>query len=139
MRLGSLALLTLVAACGSSGQGSAPAAPAPAGACPLERGTMVLNTSFSSSGERAGIVLQPGCVYWATTDVGGVQLTLRPRVSGTAMPYMAQQMGAGVAGGVTYEIRANVGGEYEIWATGMRAGNPVKVEVTVRGSLGKSQ
>lgn len=145
MRTTTLAALALVAACSSGSQGTAPAAPAPASAeapattaaCPLERGTMVLNTNFTNSGERAGITLQAGCVYWATTNIGGVQLTLRPRVSGTAMPYMAQQMGAGVAGGSTWEIRANVGGEYEIWASGLRAGTPVKVEVTIRGSLSK--
>lgn len=139
-----LALLALVAACSSGGQGGAAAPPSPSaaaptatGACPLERGTMVLATTFTNSGERNGIVLQAGCVYWATTNVGGVQLVLRPRVSGTAMPYMAEQMGSSVSGGKTWEIRANVGGEFEIWATGLRAGNPVKLEVTVRGSLSK--
>jgi len=145
MRRTFLGLFTfLAAACSSGGQGNpAPATPAPTGAapstaasCPLERGTMVLNTSFSNSGERAALTLQAGCLYWATTDVSGIQLQLRPRVTGTQRPYVGSLMGGGgVTGGQTWEIRATNTGEFEIWATGAPAGRAVKLEVTVRGSL----
>lgn len=134
----------LAAACSSGSQGNlAPAAPAPSGAapaaatsCPLERGTMVLNTSFTNSGERAALTLQAGCLYWATTDVSGIQLQLRPRVTGTQRPYIGSLMGGGgVTGGQTWEIRATNSGEFEVWATGAPAGQAVKLEVTVRGPL----
>jgi hypothetical protein len=103
--------------------------------CPIEVGTKVLTTEFTSSGERARIQLEGGCRYWATTDIGGAQLQLRPRSSGTQMPYMGQVMGGGVQGGSTWEIRATTSGEYDIWATGTAAGRAVRVTVDVRGSL----
>jgi hypothetical protein len=143
MRNQLIAALLVLTACSSGSQGSTAAAPAPtgtaqaAGTCPLEQGTMVLNTSFSNVGERAALNLRAGCIYWATTNVSGVKLALRARVTGTAMPYMAETMGAGVAGGSTWELRSSIDGEYEIWAAGMQGGNPVKVEVTVRGSMGQ--
>ena len=139
----SLLVTALVAltACSSAGQGAAPA-PAPASGdaaistattCPLEVGTRVLSTEFSASGERARVTFRAGCLYWATTDVGGVLLQLRPRSSGTQMPYVGQLMGGGVQGGSTWEIRATIDAEYDIWATGAPSGRAVKLEVTVRG------
>ena len=134
------ALLALTA-CSSGGQGTAPtptpasgSAPAPtATTCPIEVGTRVLSTEFSASGERARITFRAGCLYWATTDVGGVLLQLRPRSSGTQMPYVGQLMSGGVQGGSTWEIRATIDGEYDIWATGAPSGRAVKLEVAVRG------
>jgi hypothetical protein len=142
MRTPILATLTLLAACSSGSQSAGTATPAPAsatttaasGRCPLEVGTRVLSTEFTSAGERARITLQAGCVYWATTDVGGVTLQLRPRTSGTQLPYLGQLMSAGVQGGSTWEIRATIDGEYDIWATFSRNVRAVKLEVTVRGS-----
>ena len=134
------ALLALTA-CSSGTQGATPA-PAPssgangpvsATTCPIDVGTRVLATEFSASGERARITFRAGCLYWATTDVSGVLLQLRPRTSGTQMPYVGQLMGGGVQGGSTWEIRATIDGEYDIWATGAPSGRAVKLEVTVRG------
>ena len=93
----------------------------------------MLSTEFSASGERARITFRAGCLYWATTDVSGVLLQLRPRSSGTQMPYVGQLMSGGVQGGSTWEIRATIDGEYDIWATGAPSGRAVKLEVTVRG------
>ena len=135
------ATLVALAACGSGSQGTT-TAPAPSAggtpastttSCPVEVGTRVLATEFSSSGERARITLRAGCVYWATTDVSGVLLQLRPRTSGTQMPYVGQLMSGGVQGGSTWEIRTTIDGEYDIWATGAPGGRAVKLEVTVRG------
>ncbi len=134
------ALLALTA-CSSGTQGATPApasssganAPVSATTCPIEVGTRVLSTEFSASGERARITFRAGCLYWATTDVSGVLLQLRPRTSGTQMPYMGQLMGGGVQGGSTWEVRATIDGEYDIWATGAPSGRAVKLEVTVRG------
>ena len=133
--------LVALAACSSGNQGTTPApAPASGGAqaaptttCPIEVGTRVLSTEFSASGERARITFRAGCLYWATTDVGGVLLQLRPRSSGTQMPYVGQLMSGGVQGGSTWEIRATIDGEYDIWATGAPSGRAVKLEVAVRG------
>jgi len=141
MRVHSLLLLGLFAACSSGSQTNAPA-PAPAAGggepsavttCPLAVGTTVLSTVFTSSGERAAITLQSGCLYWATTDVGGIQLQLKPRSSGTQLPYVGQLMSGGVQGGSTWEIRATISGEYNIWVTGAPSGRAVKLSVAVRG------
>jgi hypothetical protein len=144
MRTPSLILAALLSACSSGSTSGTSPAPAPAAGaaeptasatCPLAAGTNVLSTEFTSSGERARIVLEAGCLYWATTDVGGIRLQLRPRTSGTQMPYLGQVMGGGVSGGSTWEVRANIGGEYDIWATGAPTGRAVKLDVVVRGSL----
>ena len=141
MRSFLITALVATAACSSGSQGTAPApAPASGGAqgptattCPIEVGSRVLSTEFSASGERARITFRAGCLYWATTDVSGVLLQLRPRSAGTQMPYMGQLMGGGVQGGSTWEIRATIDGEYDVWATGAPSGRAVKLEVTVRG------
>ena len=146
MRASPLITLAFVAACSSGSQGgTATTSPAPASggaeasatstACPLAVGTRVLSTEFTSSGERARVTLRAGCLYWATTDVGGIQLQLRPRTSGTQTPYIGQLMSGGVQGGSTWEIRATIEGEYDIWATGAPTGRAVRLEVQVRGSL----
>jgi len=142
MRTPQLALLALLAACSSGSQSGASPTPAPAPggtesaaatSCPLAVGTTVLSTSFTSSGERASVAFQAGCVYWATTDVGGVLLQLRPRSSGTQLPYVGQVMSGGVQGGSTWEIRASISGEYNVWVTGAPSGRAVKLTVAVRG------
>ena len=101
----------------------------------LHTTTYGLSTSAAESliSGAARITLRAGCLYWAITDVSGVLLQLRPRSSGTQMPYMGQLMGGGVQGGSTWEIRATIDGEYDIWATGAPSGRAVKLEVTVRG------
>ena len=143
MRTSQLALLALLAACSSGGQGGASPAPTPASdgatptaatTCPLAVGTTVLSTSFTSSGERAALAFRAGCLYWATTDVSGILLQLRPRSSGTQLPYVGQLMSGGVQGGSTWEIRATIDGEYNIWVTGAPTGRAVKLEVSVRGN-----
>ena len=136
-----LLLLPVIAAC-SSGTKTDPApAPAPAGgpaavaaACPTAAGTTVLATEFTSTGERARVTLEAGCLYWATTDVSGIRLQLRPRTSGTQLPYVGQLMSGGVQGGSTWEVRTTIEGEYDIWVTGAPTGRAVKVTLTVRGS-----
>jgi hypothetical protein len=143
MRTSPLLLLALLAACSSGTQGSSTPAPAPgAGAaepsasavCPIAAGTTVLTTDFVASGQRARITLEPGCLYWATTDVAGIRLQLRPRTSGTQMPFIGQLMSGGVQGGSTWEIRPTVRDEYDIWATGAPTGRSVRLTVTVRGT-----
>lgn len=142
MRILRLVPLALLAACTSGSPSSASPTPAPASGgaesaaattCPLAVGTSVLSTSFTSSGERASVALQAGCVYWATTDVSGVLLQLRPRSSGTQLPYVGQLMSGGVQGGSTWEIRATISGEYNVWVTGAPSGRAVKLSVVVRG------
>jgi predicted secreted protein len=135
-----LVTLAVLAASSASAQNDTSKAAAPTAAapltCPLEKGTTVLSTEFSSTGEKAGIMLQAGCVYWATTDVSGIQLQLKPRTSGTQMPYLGKTMsGGGVSGGQTWEIRVTTSGEFQIWATGQPRGRAVKLSVTVRGSV----
>ena len=132
--------LVALTACSSGSQSTPSPVPASAGSetstattCPIEVGTRVLSTEFSASGERARITFRAGCVYWATTDASGVLLQLRPRSSGTQMPYVGQLMSGGVQGGSTWEIRATIDGEYDVWATGAPSGRAVKLEVTVRG------
>jgi len=141
MRLLNILVFTVLAACSASGQ-SDTTTPAPAGGaepaisttCPTAVGATVLSTSFTASGERAPIVFQAGCLYWATTDVGGILLQLRPRRAGTQLPYLGQLMSGGVQGGSTWEIRATIDGEYNIWVTGAPSGRAVKLSVTVRGN-----
>ncbi|MEZ4413913.1 MAG: hypothetical protein R2910_13070 [Gemmatimonadales bacterium] len=141
MRTAYLAFLVLLGACSSGQQASTSAAPAPASdaeqvsatSCPIAVGTTVLSTEFTSTGERARIDLVAGCRYNATTDVGGIQLQLRPRMSGTQSPYVGQLMSGGVQGGSTWEIRATTSGEYNVWVTGAQSGRAVRLEVTVRG------
>jgi len=143
MRIASLPALAILAACSSGSQGTSTAAPAaapstPSGvaaACPISSGTVVLATEFTSSGERAAITLEAGCLYYAVTDVGGILLQLRPRQSGTQMPYVGQLMSGGVAGGSTWEIRATTAGEYQVWVTGAPSGRAVRVTVTARGPI----
>ncbi len=141
MRTSQLLLLALFTACASSNQGAAAAAPAPSGptgvapVCPISAGTVVLATEFTSSGERAALTLETGCLYYAETDVGGITIQLRPRQSGTQMPYVGRLMSGGVAGGSTWEIRATTTGEFQIWATGAPSGRAVKVTVTGRGPI----
>jgi hypothetical protein len=139
MRIPMLVSLGLLAAGSASAQNPADTAktPAPAAAaCPIEAGTTVLSTEFTSTGEKATVMLQAGCLYWATTDVGGIQLQLRPRTSGTQMPYIGKTMsGGGVSGGETWEIRVTTSGEFQVWATGQPRGRPVKLSVTVRGDI----
>jgi len=139
VRLHPLAALALLAACSPSGQGDTASTPAPAaseeaGACPLEAGSTVLSTEVNNSGERRDITLQAGCIYQAETDVRGVTLQLRPRTSGTQLPYVGQLMSGGVQGGATWEIRANTTGEYQLVVTGAPTGRTVRINVTVRGS-----
>jgi hypothetical protein len=142
MRTSPFLFLALLGAC-SSGSQTSTAAPAPAAGgaapavattCPLEVGTTVLSTSFTSSGERASVTFRAGCLYWAATDVSGILLQLRPRSSGTQLPYVGQLMSGGVQGGSTWEIRATIDGEYNIWVTGAPSGRAVKLSVTVRGN-----
>ena len=140
MRAPSLVFLAVLAACSSGSQSDTASAPAPSaasvstGPCPTAVGTTVLSTEFTSSGERARVTLQAGCLYWATTDVGGIRLQLRPRTSGTQLPYVGQLMSGGVQGGSTWEIRTTIEGEYDIWVTGAPTGRAVRVTMTVRGS-----
>lgn len=140
MRAPSLFCLALVTACSSGSQSGTAAAPAPTaaatstGPCPTAVGTTVLATEFTSSGERTRVTLKAGCLYWATTDVGGIQLQLRPRSSGTQLPYVGQLMSGGVQGGSTWEVRTTIEGEYDIWVTGAPTGRAVRVTMTVRGS-----
>jgi hypothetical protein len=141
VRISSLTALAVLAACSSSGQTDTtptPAATPPAGvaaACPISAGTTVLATEFTSTGERAAITLEAGCLYHAETDVGGITLQLRPRQSGTQMPYLGSLMTGGVAGGSTWEIRATITGEYQLWVTGAPSGRAVRVTVTSRGPI----
>ncbi len=144
MRHYPLAALVLLVACSPSSQGDTTSTPAPAaaaegGACPLETGSTVLATEVNNSGERRDIALQAGCVYWAETDVRGVTLQLRPRTSGTQLPYVGQMMSGGVQGGATWEIRANTTGEYQLVVTGAPTGRAVRITVTVRGSTAPTQ
>lgn len=135
MRMPILVALALLAASSAAAQNDTtkPAAPA---TCPIEKGTRVLATEFTSTGERADIALQAGCLYQATTDVAGIQLQLKPRTSGTQLPYIGRSMsGGGVSGGQSWEIRVTTSGEFQIWATGQPRGRPVKLEVEVRGNL----
>ena len=139
MRHLALAVLGMLAACSPSSQGDTAATPAPSagasdGVCPVEPGTSVLQTEVNNSGERRDITLQAGCVYWAETDVRGTTLQLRPRTSGTQLPYLGQLMSGGVQGGSTWEIRANTTGDYQIVVTGAPTGRAVRITVTVRGS-----
>lgn len=140
MRTPSLVVLAVLAACSSASQSDTASAPAPSavasssGPCPTAVGTTVLATEFTSSGERARVTLQGGCVYHAVTDVGGIRLQLRPRTSGTQLPYIGQLMSGGVQGGSTWEVRTTIEGEYDIWVTGAPTGRAVKVTMTVRGS-----
>ncbi len=141
MRTASLALLAVLTACSSSGQGDTAAAPAPAqpagtaAACPISAGTTVLAADFTSTGERAALTLEAGCLYHAETDVGGITIQLRPRQSGTQMPYIGRLMAGGVSGGSTWEIRATLSGEYQLWVTGAPSGRAVRVTVTSRGPI----
>ena len=138
MRIPILVTLALLGARTAAAQNDTtkPAAPAAPLTCPIEKGTIVLSTEFTSTGEKAGIMLQAGCLYWATTDVGGIQLQLKPRTSGTQMPYLAKTMsGGGVSGGETWEIRVTTSGEFQVWATGQPRGRPVKLEVQVHGNV----
>jgi hypothetical protein len=138
MRIPILVTLALLGAGTAAAQNDTtkPAAPAAPLACPIEAGTTVLSTEFTSTGEKATVMLQAGCLYWATTDVGGIQLQLSPRTSGTQMPYVARTMsGGGVSGGETWEIRVTTSGEFQVWATGQPRGRPVKLSVTVRGDI----
>jgi len=138
MRMPILVALTLLGASTAAAQNDTtkPAAATAPTTCPIEKGTRVLATEFTSTGERADIALQAGCLYRATTDVGGIQLQLKPRTSGTQMPYIGKTMsGGGVSGGQTWEIRVTTSGEFQIWATGQPRGRPVKLEVDVRGNL----
>jgi hypothetical protein len=140
MRVFFLVLLAPLVACSSGSQSDTGSAPAPSaaapstGACPTAVGTTVLATEFTSSGERARITLQAGCLYWATADVSGIEVRLRPRSSGTQLPYVGQLMSGGVQGGSTWEIRTTIEGEYDIWVTGAPTGRAVRVTMTVRGS-----
>ena len=143
MRTPMVLLFAALAACSSSSQvdpapapGAAPSGsqPAVATSCPTAVGTTVLSTEFTSSGERARVTLRAGCLYWATTDVGGIRLQLRPRTSGTQLPYVGQLMSGGVQGGSTWEVRTTIEGEYDIWVTGAPTGRAVRVTMTVRGS-----
>ncbi len=141
MRLASLAVLALLTACSSGGQSDPTPAPTPgsptgvAPVCPISSGTTVLSTEFTSTGERAAITLEAGCLYYAETDVGGITIQLRPRQSGTQMPYVGRLMSGGVAGGSTWEIRATTTAEYQIWATGAPSGRAVRLTVTGRGPI----
>jgi hypothetical protein len=141
MRIPSLTALALLAACSSGTQADTASTPAPAPppgvapACPISAGTRVLTADFTSAGERAAVLLEAGCLYYAETDVGGITLQLRPRQSGTQMPYIGQLMSGGVAGGSTWEIRATITGEYQIWVTGAGSGRAVRVTVTSRGPI----
>jgi len=138
MRMPILVALALLVASTAAAQNDTtkPATPAAPPACPIEKGTRVLATEFTSTGERADIALQAGCLYQATTDVAGIQLQLKPRTSGTQMPYVGRSMsGGGASGGQSWEIRVTTSGEFQIWATGQPRGRPVKLEVEVRGNL----
>jgi len=138
MRIPMLVTLALLGAGTASAQNDTSKAAAPAAplTCPIEAGTTVLSTEFTSTGEKAGIMLQAGCLYWATTDVSGIQLQLKPRTSGTQMPYIATTMsGGGASGGQTWEIRVTTSGEFQIWATGQPRGRAVKLSVVVRGNI----
>jgi len=138
MRAPQLAVLVLLFGCSSGTQGGSdpaitPSPSASATTCPITVGTTVLSTEFTSTGERARIDLVAGCRYNATTDVGGIQVQLRPRTSGTQLPYIGQLMSGGVTGGSTWEIRTTISGEYNIWVTGAPTGRAVRLSVTVRG------
>lgn len=141
MRIISLTALAVLAACSSGGQTDttpAPAASSPTGVaspCTVPAGTRILTADFTSAGERAAVILEAGCLYYAETDVGGITLQLRPRQSGTQMPYIGQLMSGGVAGGSTWEIRATITGAYQIWVTGAGSGRAVRVTVTSRGPI----
>lgn len=143
MRLHPLVTLALLAACSPGGQ-STTSTPAPAassgaasdGTCPLEVGTSVLATEINNAGERRDLTLTAGCRYWAETDVRGTTIQLRPRTSGTQLPYIGEVMSGGVQGGTTWEIRANTTGEYQVVVTGAPTGRSVRLTVTVRGSTG---
>lgn len=142
MRTPSVLLVAVLAACSSGTPGAT--APAPAAApvgptatadCPLVPGSTVLATEFTSTGERADITLTTGCLYWAETDVSGINIQLRPRTSGTQLPYIGRLMSGGAQGGTTWELRATNGGEFQIWATGAPTGRAVKLTVTARGPI----
>lgn len=137
MRTLPMLLLAALSACSS--HPSTPSTPTPeataTGPCPIEVGTTVLTTEFTSTGERADLSLTAGCLYHAETDVGGITIQLRPRTSGTQLPYVGRLMSGGVQGGSTWEIRATSTGEYQIWATGQPTGRAVKLTVTARGSV----
>lgn len=139
MRSTPLIGLAVLVGCSSGGKADptpAPAsAPGVAAACPIPAGTAILATDFTSAGERADLTLEAGCLYYAETDVGGITIQLRPRLSGTQLPYVGRLMSGGVAGGSTWEIRATSAGEYQIWVTGAPSGRLVRVTVTGRGPI----
>lgn len=142
MRVTPLILAAVLAGCSSSNPPASTPAPAggaaaATGSCPIEAGTTILATEFTSAGERADIGLTAGCKYYAETDMSGVTIQLRARTSGTQVPYIGRIASGGVQGGSTWEIRANSTGEYQIWATGSTGTRAVRVTVTARGSLGE--
>jgi len=141
--------LLVLAACGSGAQSGGTPAPTPeaaaaaaagvtaegAASCTVPAGTQVLNYQFSSSGERATVMLIRGCLYHAETNQSGIQLVIEPRMPGTQRPYVAPLMGgAGVTGGQIFEIRPRSDGEFYVRATGMRAAQPVTLTITGRGA-----
>jgi hypothetical protein len=141
MRVAPLILLATLAGCSSANPPASTPAPAggdPAAAsagCPIEAGTTILATEFTSAGERTDIMLTAGCKYYAETDMSGVTIELRARTSGTQKPYIGRLMSGGVQGGSTWEIRATSTGEFQIWATGSTGGRAVRVTVTSRGPI----
>jgi hypothetical protein len=136
----SLSLLAF-AACSSGSKPTETPAPAAApatttsGGCSLKAGTTVGSYQFTSAQERYRVSLVKGCLYWASTDQQGVRLDIKPRTSGMQPPYVAQAMSAGAQGGVTWEIRPAVDGDYDIRSSGPSGGRPVQLTVTVRGPV----
>jgi hypothetical protein len=133
----SLSLLAL-AACSSGSKPTetpAPAAATTSGSCSLKAGTIVGRYEFTSAQQRYRASLVKGCLYWASTDQQGVRLDIRPRATGMQPPYVGQAMSAGAQGGVAWEIRPAVDGDYDIRSTGPSGGRPVQLTITVRGPV----
>ena len=138
-----IAALATLTACSHGGGATAPQPPTPAAApatagpdgCSLKAGTTVATHEFTSSQERVRVSLLKGCLYWASTDQQGVRLDIKPRSSGMQTPYVAQAMSAGTQGGMTWEIRPAVDGDYDIRSSGPSGGRPVQLTVTVRGPV----
>jgi hypothetical protein len=133
-----LAVLTACSHGGGTGGTESPA-PAPAtasaGGCSLKPGTTVATYEFTSANDRVRVSLLKGCLYWASTDQPGVRLDITPRTSGMQPPYVAQAMSAGTQGGVTFEIRPAVDGDYDIRSSGQSGGRAVQLTLTVRGPV----
>lgn len=136
-----IATIAVLAACshGGSTAGTESPTPAPAaaaaGGCSLKPGTTVATYEFTSANDRVRVSLLKGCLYWASTDQPGVRLDIKPRTSGMQPPYVAQAMSAGTQGGVTYEIRPAVDGDYDIRSSGQSGGRAVQLTLTVRGPV----